>query len=326
MAKRFPTNTSPIPQTLFFKVLRQCCAWLSIRVKDTQQRVTMVYANLKNLWTNGISSIQKAYIFCLLMFYPLGWESLFIAVSIVVVAIDFWPKLVGLWDSHSGKLVIIIGYAIIMNFVLVNASSLVNDVSGISANYLPYTHNVAAILLMPEWLFSFSLFILIMIQIWLMLSVIYHLFKKDDYTTYDSHGRIVRLPFVTAVVKTVVVSFLSTQLMATPLNNRFSDTVASAASDNGNGDKLLLHKKLNLNQIDWGTENKLNDMRELQETLILAFMYHYETDTRSRCQLNDNERVVEINQREILVMKQLEHGYDITIAPCYSSVYPLRSD
>lgn len=270
--------------------------------------------------------MQKAYLLCLIMFYPLELESVVVPIAILVVVIDFWPKLVNLWDSHSGKLIIIIGYAIAMNFVLVNASSLVNDVSGVSANYLPYTHNVAAILLMPEWLLSISLVILILIQVWLMMSVIYHLFKRDNYTNYDNQGNIVRLPFLTALVKAFVVSFLSAQLVDTAQNNATSEIVTVNESKSDNDNKLVLHSKLNLNQVDWSVLDKDSNMKELQETLLLAFMYYYESDTRSRCQLNDGERVIELNSREILVMKASDEGYDITIAPCYSSVFPLTSD
>ncbi len=326
MANRLPSSASSVTATPLTNILRQWRTWLSVRAKNTGQQLALFYSYLKNLWNNGITGLQKAYLICLVMFYPSELESVVMPLAIVIVVIDFWPKLVNLWDSHSGKLIIIIGYAITMNFVLVNASSLVNEVSGVSANYLPYTHNVAAILLMPEWLLSISLVILVLIQLWLMMSVIYHLFKKDNYANYDNQGKIVRLPFLTALVKTIVVSLLSTQLADTARNNTMTEVTTSTESESDKSNKVVVDRKLALNQFDWRGMKHNSDIRGLQETLLLAFMYYYETDTRSRCQLNDGERAVELNSREILVMKILDDGYNITIARCNSSVFPLKSD
>lgn len=332
MAKRFPINVSPFVQNLFINSLKRCFAWLIHRESHTRQQLISFYTFLKELWLNGTSGLQKAYLLCLLMIYPSGLEVVFVPLAILVITIDFWPKLVNLWDSHSGKLIIIFGYAVAMNFVLASASSLVNDVSGVSASYLPYTHNVAAILLMPEWVLSFGLLILVSIQFWLMMSVIYHLFKRDNYANYDNQGKVVRFPFLTALVKTVVVTFLSTQIGNT--NNaeifypdKYNTTSKGISVNQSNNDsKFVANGKPNLSQIEFFfRENEFN-FRELQEALLLAFMYYYETDTRSRCQLDDSERVVELNSREILVMKALDDSYDITITTCYSPVFPLKSD
>ena len=85
------------------------------------------------------------------------------AFALAGIVNEIWPRFMIVWHSLPGKAVILFVYAIIANFALASASGMVNDIAGVSASALPYSHNFALILTMPTWFFITSIMALLLL-------------------------------------------------------------------------------------------------------------------------------------------------------------------
>ena len=56
-------------------------------------------------------------------------------------------------------------YAVIANFALAGAASVVNEVVGVSSSHFSYTHNFAILLYLPAWTLAISIIALLLLQI-----------------------------------------------------------------------------------------------------------------------------------------------------------------
>jgi hypothetical protein len=76
------------------------------------------------------------------------------------VTLDMWQGFLRIWNSLAGKAVIIVFYAILGNFCFAMAEGQVNNLIGIRTDVVPYTVNLAVLLLAPIWSFTLSLVVL----------------------------------------------------------------------------------------------------------------------------------------------------------------------
>ena len=85
-------------------------------------------------------------------------------IAMIAMMIEFWPLFTKTWHSLAGKAFLLLFYAIIANFSLVWAASVVNEVSGVDADHLTYTHNLVILLYMPVWFVLVSGVALMLLQ------------------------------------------------------------------------------------------------------------------------------------------------------------------
>ncbi|WP_394129153.1 hypothetical protein [Shewanella maritima] len=112
-----------------------------------------------------LSVSQKLYalaLIILLLTQSLTWVGV---ISVVAMAIEFWPIFERMWNSLAGKAFLLLFYAIIANFALAYSSGVVNEVLGVSASHFNYTHNFAILLYIPAWMVITSGLCLLMMQI-----------------------------------------------------------------------------------------------------------------------------------------------------------------
>jgi hypothetical protein len=113
----------------------------------------------------ALSLPQKLYslAFLLLCFSDnLGWVAVF---SVIAMGLEFWPLFERVWHSLGGKAILLLFYAIIANFALATSAALVNEVVGVSASHLDYTHNFALLLYIPAWFVVMTALALLAMQI-----------------------------------------------------------------------------------------------------------------------------------------------------------------
>ncbi|QBF83124.1 hypothetical protein EXU30_10775 [Shewanella maritima] len=111
-----------------------------------------------------LSMSQKLYLVALIILITtqsLAWVGIF---SVIGMAIEFWPIFERMWHSLAGKAFFLLFYAIVANFALATAGSVVNEVVGVSASHFNYTHNFAILLYIPKWIIITSCFALILMQ------------------------------------------------------------------------------------------------------------------------------------------------------------------
>ena len=133
-------------------------------IKAKSEPVLGLANKLKQGFLN-LSTAQKLYslAFVILCFGDqLGWVAL---LSVIAMGLEFWPLFERVWHSLAGKAVLLLFYAIIANFALSTSAAIVNEVVGVSASHLNYTHNFALLLYIPAWFVVMTALVLLAMQI-----------------------------------------------------------------------------------------------------------------------------------------------------------------
>lgn len=126
---------------------------------------------LGKLWrhlSQGLSRLsfaQKLYLIALILAFSSDAMGVVAVIAVIAMAIEFWPVFERVWHSLAGKAVLLLFYAIIANFALGWSGAIVNEVVGVSASDLDYTHNLAILLYMPAWFLMVSAIVLLALQL-----------------------------------------------------------------------------------------------------------------------------------------------------------------
>lgn len=298
---------------------------------------------------------------------------------------EIWPRFLRTWDNLVGRTVILLFYAIIANFALASAGGLVNDVTGVSADSLPYSHNIALILSLPTWFLFSSTLALLVIQllspiylvillglrligltgfwhpknyryvittfitrfIWAMALLIY-LFIAGAYSGFINHNT----PIIGAAYEGMTegngdigfsvdeagnigpindsgkgntkvklgeadLSEAETELSA----EIESELAAETKNKSTNTDITLLEARES--DTEWGRKivQKSQNVYNSQRSILAAFIYNYEADSRSRCEIPNGSKAIELNEFEILVVtpdESVTEAYTFSVIACES--------
>ena len=152
---------------------------------------------------------QRCYFIATAMFLALFLFDLdsflyqFVMFSFVLVGLakEVWPRFMLAWHSLPGKAFVLFIYAVIANFALASAGGLVNEITGISANALPYSHNLALILMLPSWFFITTVIALLMITLLTPVYLFLLLLLKPMGLHKLWHAPNYRFVFTTALVR-----------------------------------------------------------------------------------------------------------------------------
>ncbi|KAF7775594.1 hypothetical protein PCIT_a1812 [Pseudoalteromonas citrea] len=286
-------------------------------------------------------------------------------ISILVLAgliHEFWPKFIYFWDSLPGKSLIFLFYAFIANFALVQAAGHVNDITGVSSDHFPYTHNLSVLLSLPTWFITTSVGGLLLLQLLMPFYILFLLLIKPFGLAKLWQSPCYRFPIITGVAR-FALSFMLTLNMALFLSssglahgvnlvisdvvNTVSDKHISINIDEPTEKTFIAVKKEQVSSNSSSISSDIDDLNS-QETVdevlstikdntarserffqwrqqVLAnFIYDQEADSKSRCQLTPNSRVVELNDYEILeIMKHTDEkdkvSYTFTVKACISA-------
>ncbi|MCL1067709.1 hypothetical protein L2735_12995 [Shewanella olleyana] len=113
---------------------------------------------------NKLTVAQKLYFIAFILMFTTEGVTLVGIIAMIAMMIEFWPLFTKTWHSLAGKAFLLLFYAIIANFSLVWAASVVNEVSGVDADHLTYTHNLVILLYMPVWFVLVSGVALMLLQ------------------------------------------------------------------------------------------------------------------------------------------------------------------
>ena len=198
------TQSIPLASQLDIIKKRTLAFWLSL---TTPQRIylsaTLVFMMFLSL--NIEISLSVLALFC--------------GVVTIGLAIEFWPKFLKMWDSILGKTLVLVFYAILANFSLASAAGLVNEVSGVSAAQLSYTHNMALILHVPTWFLVTTTFSLVLIQLLVPFYLVLLLLLKPFGIHGLWHSPEYKYIFSTALIRYVWIFFIATFIVVGGANS-----------------------------------------------------------------------------------------------------------
>ncbi|BBN80274.1 hypothetical protein PA25_02590 [Pseudoalteromonas sp. A25] len=268
------------------------------------------------------------------------------ALALIAMLSEFWPKFIKIWDSLPGRAMILLFYAFVANYALVQSSGQVNDITGVSADYLPYTHNFAVLLSIPVWFFITSLVVLLIIQFTIPLYLFVLLLLRPFGLHALWHPPGYRFPFMTGLVRFGAGLYLLAQLALLATYTGALNGVSTTAANiiNGLESDLIVNVAANpqekitsamkndpelarsMAELDKATEqfSQQSSAYEHKVKRILAnFIFDNEADSKSRCEHTTGSRVIELNDYEILeVSKQgsaEDFYYTYQVKPCISA-------
>lgn len=275
---------------------------------------------------------------------------------LLATAKEMWQRFAIWWHSLLGKACILTFYAIVLNFSFAYAESIVNGVIGIRPNVVPYSVNLAALLLAPAWtligsmltLQFYSMLHLLKVMLLLMLRPFgvpsKHLLDDETFPVWTLLARIIYLPVVTVILTFTLASYFSghpeqflnwgdtEQQQNTPESlQKQLEEIKKREAELQQQQPKGPHTKVPEFQVfisdgyvmgDRGF--KLPTMLWLNK-LVASFNYHIESLGASSCKLTPPEHLVHINDYEVLVITPdttQAVGYSYKVRVCDSPAFP----
>lgn len=144
------------------------CQYLRQVIKPLLSKLLLELSKLWHYLSQGFAKLsfaQKLYLIALILAFSSDLMGVVAVIAVIAMAIEFWPVSERVWHSLAGKAVLLLFYAIIANFALGWSGAIVNEVVGVSASHLDYTHNLAILLYMPAWFLMVSAIVLLALQL-----------------------------------------------------------------------------------------------------------------------------------------------------------------
>lgn len=296
------------------------------------------------LWS-GIGELntpQKLYglTLILLCFPDTNWPLVCIF-TLLALGLEFWPRFTRIWHSLLGKSCLLFFYAIVANFALVSAASIVNDVSGIAAEHLPYTHNLVILMYLPVWIIGFTFLALLFLQVLSPLYIFAILLLRPFGVRAVKFLSQSKFPILTTMIRMGLSLVLLVQLIAlneknfVDLSKQLNGVLDSVVQETEQG-QLIQEDGFETSKNEALSEQIVNETSEVSSLsselgdsafgirlstdeqeqqmsiyysyrdIVLvslnSFIYALEADNFSRCQFTSPSRVVEINDYEMLTI------------------------
>ena len=260
-----------------------------------------------------------------------------VALTLVALIVDFWPRFARMWETLAGKAFVLIFYAATTNFALASAASLVNDVTGLDATYFPYSHYTAILLSLPGWIFGISIVALVLLQLLFPFYILAVLGLRMIGIRSTQIFKAIQYPVLTMCLRFTLSLLLVIKAVAF-----VSDEDANDAPDIATEEAIaaaMQPQDSTTKSEPWGDSDE--DIRinfdsgglRLMEggysakirQLTAHFIFYFEADSKSRCALSDKARSVELNTYqhvEISKNKSQPEGYQFIVKACRSPGVP----
>jgi hypothetical protein len=296
----------------------------------------------------ALSLSQKLYLVAFILLLTQGEKLVWVAlISVIAMGFEFWPMFERLWHSLAGKAVLLLFYAIIANFALATSAAVVNEVVGVSASHLDYTHNFAILLYLPAWFVVMSGLVLLAMQLIIPLYfIISVLLKPLGIATirFTEHSKFRK---TTAILRLILASIVLYHLgLLVDVEEAVvvsEETLVSMVNVDGKSDYvaeeeleeeivLVPEERLRTNVLTQDQQEKNYDelrqhYQQRVREMIAIFAFSLEADSRSRCQKAKDSSVIELNDYEILEITkdpEAKYGYQFEVKKCVSVAFPLR--
>ncbi|WP_076411529.1 hypothetical protein [Shewanella sp. UCD-KL12] len=302
-----------------------------------------------------LTAAQKLYLIALTLLISSDTLGLVAIITVFGLVLEFWPLFDRIWHTLSGKALLLLFYAVIANFAIAGAASVVNEVVGVATTHFSYTHNFAILLYLPAWIIAMTALAILMLQVAVPFYLVGLLLLKPfgvkglrliNHNHFRYTTMIIRLALSSVVLyHLVLIASLDSELsedLKDP-NGIVNEELSKAAKAELAKELESIDKDLKGNQaedITIGLSLTSDEMKDAQEelykdvranyektvrTLIAQFAYRLESDSRSRCQISAGSNVVELNDYEIVEIsknKNEEFGFSFEVKKCISPAFP----
>ena len=130
------------------------------------------------------------------------------AVALAAMAVEMWPKFVQIWETLLGRVVVVVTYAIVGNFVVAFAGHKLNEIVGIDPGSLFYATSFVSLLTAPIWIVTITLIVMLMYvaikQVWFFVTLIPWILGLYEKTS----NRVKMYPKITRVTRIAMMPFM----------------------------------------------------------------------------------------------------------------------
>ena len=180
------------------------------------------------------------------------------------------------WNTNIGKGIILIIYAFTTNLAYTFSSMVINDIVKFQSSAFTYSLNFVAVMFIPILLLLLSTLIFgilfVLSQLYMMVILLIQNWKPHKCFSDMLPKKIENYPFATFTARIIIYTYVFTTL------NFF-------------GSKMVPSYGI---MIDKATK---------------FYIYHFEAKTYSRCKLEKLQKVIEINDQEVVIVEKTNQGY-----------------
>lgn len=130
------------------------------------------------------------------------------AVALAAMAVEMWPKFVHIWETLLGRVIVVVTYAIIGNFVVAFAGHKLNEIVGIDPGSLFYATSFVSLLTAPIWIVTITLIVMLLYvaikQVWFFVTFIPWILGLYEKTS----NQVKRFPKITRVTRIAMMPFM----------------------------------------------------------------------------------------------------------------------
>lgn len=256
------------------------------------------------------------------------------------VVAEIWQGFVRLWHTLPGKGLILIFYAVLANFCFAFADSYVNDLIGVKADIVPYSTNLAVMLLAPLWgfLLAFVVLTLYLLVHVLKLTAVFllrpfgirsHQVLAGSYPLATLLAQLICIPLTYVYLTAAVLGYATGDTVNINLHGE-EQTVSSQQSGVQPAPPVASSNEAALARL-FGNSTNNGQAMELAPKIgwlyrtVAHFIYHVESLGKSQCQQQGVEHLVHVNDFEVLVITPdatATYGYDFHVRSCASATMP----
>lgn len=268
---------------------------------DIREKAKRLYDNNQAL-CEQLNRSQKFYyfgfIFCVLsiFWYITPFTQIFLSTFIFTgfllscgVASDILIVYKRMWATNLGKGLILVIYATATNFAYAFSSQIVNEILAFDSSKLIYSLNLVAVMLLPLFVLALTYLVFAIIfifgQFYMIIVVHAEQLKTDQCLKHMIPEDIEPYSFRTFVVRFAVF----------PLVFGFYWSISG---------------------------NAIPAYSSFIETTTKSFIYNLEAKKYSRCDLSKNQKAIEINDKEIVVVEKINETYLFTPKLCSPVLKP----
>ena len=218
--------------------------------------------------------------------------SVFIAAGLLLtcgVASDILIVYRKVWETNIGKGLILVIYAAATNFAYALSSQIVNEIVTFESSKLIYSINLVAVMLLPLFVLAFTYLVFAVIfifgQFYMLMIAHAEQFKTDECLKHIIPEKIESYAFRTFFVRFFV----------------FPSVLGFYWSISGHA---------------------MPAYGNFVENTTKAFIYNLEAKKFSRCKLSKGQKVIEVNDKEIVVVEKLSGGYLFSPQVCSPILTP----
>lgn len=279
---------------------------------------------------------QKLYLLATLMLCIFEMALWVIPSILIILALlmEFWPKFTKMWHSLEGKAVLLLFYATVANFALATAASVVNEVVTVSPSNFTYTHNFSILLYLPFWILGISFIVLLLMQLLMPFYLLLLLCAKPFGIKIVKFVSKSSYPMLTGLARFCLSTIVLSQLISSIDDGKHLRSFVGGVEEsfNTSSEKSTTHNIKILSEAD-RKQLKSDDEHfvlldlydQKAKELLAGFVFHIEADEFSRCQFNKKNKIIELNDYEVLEIAKDEtqkYGYSYTVKKCISSAFP----